>query len=170
MTQSVTWLNQISRAAAQKELLKCCGSKRWAQMMTAARPFANAAQLFGRGDEIWWSLSKTDWLEAFRAHPKIGEQTAATAQTAQVRTWSAQEQSGMTSASSTTVEELAQKNSEYQERFGFIFIVCATGKSSEEMLDNLKTRLSNPADVEIRVAAEEQNKITRLRLERLLSQ
>ena len=163
-------LNELPSAAATSEFLKCCGSKRWARMMTEARPFANAGELFGRGDEIWWSLSEADWLEAFRAHPKIGEKKAATAQTEQARAWSAQEQSGMTSAPSATVAELAQKNSAYLNKFGFIFIVCATGKSSEQMLEILKSRLSNPADIEIRAAAEEQTKITRLRLEKLLSQ
>ena len=161
-------LNSLTSVAAKAEFLKCCGSTRWAAGMTAARPFASPHDFAAKADEIWWSLSEEDWLEAFRAHPKIGEKKAATAQTEQAQNWSAQEQSGVVTAAVETITELAERNRQYEQRFGFIFIVCATGKSSEEMLQILKTRLPNEPGPEIRVAAEEQSKITQLRLQKLL--
>lgn len=170
MNQSIGRLNELPIDVAQAEFLKCCGSMLWAREMTGARPFANEAQLFDRADEIWWSLSEQDWLEAFRAHPKIGEKKAVTAQSPQAQSWSAQEQAGVASAAASTVGELAERNRDYENRFGFIFIVCATGRSSEEMLELLKGRLPNDAPSEIRIAAIEQSKITRLRLEKLLNQ
>jgi len=138
--------------------------------MTAARPFANVDELLTKADSIWWSLSSEDWLEAFRAHPKIGEKKAAAAQSEEALQWSAQEQSGVNDAAATTMAALAAGNRDYEQRFGFIFIVCATGKSSEEMLAILQARLQNDAETEIAVAAEEQRKIMRLRLEKLLQQ
>jgi OHCU decarboxylase len=161
-------LNVLSPADAEAEFLKCCGSTAWAQKMVEARQFANVESLLAKGDEIWWSLSEADWLAAFRAHPKIGERKAAVAQSNQARNWSAQEQSGVASASAQTIDELARRNREYEERFGFIFIVCASGKSSEEMLSLLAERMSNDPEIELRVAAEEQRKITRLRVAKLL--
>ena len=163
-------LNLLPPEHAQTEFLKCCGSARWASAMTAARPFANNDALFAKADELWWSLSAEDWLEAFRAHPKIGEQKAAAAQSEQARAWSAQEQSGVADASSQTKDELERLNREYEDRFGFIFIVCASGKSSEEMRSILNSRIDNDRDTELRIAAAEQRKITRLRLEKLLNQ
>ena len=138
--------------------------------MTAARPFANVDELSTKADSIWRSLGSEDWLEAFRAHPKIGEKKAAAAQSEEARKWSAQEQSGINAAAAETMAALAEGNRDYEQRFGFIFIVCATGKSSEEMLAILQTRRQNDAGTEIAVAAEEQRKITRLRLEKLLQQ
>ena len=163
-------LNETSPDDVRAELLKCCGSRRWASAMTSARPFADNAELFAEADDVWWSLSPEDWLEAFRAHPKIGEQKAAAVQTEQAQTWSAQEQSGVANASLQTKDELARLNREYEDRFGFIFIVCASGKSSDEMLSILKSRICNDRETELRIAAEEQGKITRLRLEKLLNQ
>jgi OHCU decarboxylase len=163
-------LNRLPSEQAESEFLKCCGSQRWASAMTAARPFANADELFTKADSIWWSLSAEDWLEAFRAHPKIGEKKAASAQSEEARKWSAQEQSGVESAAADTMKALAAGNRDYEQRFGFIFIVCATGKTSEEMLAILNGRLQDDAEAEIAVAAEEQRKITRLRLEKLLQQ
>ncbi len=170
MSQSVAWLNELSADAAESEFLKCCGSKRWAHDLAAHRPFDSLEALYANADEIWWSLSEADWLEAFRAHPKIGEQKAAATQTPQAQSWSAQEQSGVAQAAAQTKHELARLNREYEDRFGFIFIVCASGKSPEEMLAILRSRLGADRESEIRVAAEEQRKITRLRLEKLLNQ
>lgn len=138
--------------------------------MTDARPFANVDDLLAKADSIWRSLSEEDWLEAFRAHPKIGEQKASAAQSEQARNWSRQEQSGIERAAAETRAALATGNQEYEKRFGFIFIVCATGKTSEEMLAILNSRLQNEPGTELPVAAEEQRKITRLRLEKLLNQ
>ena len=153
---------------AEKEFLKCCGSKRWAQRLIAERPFENLDDLIAKSDRIWWSLEPRDWLEAFRSHPKIGEKKAAAATSVQSKRWSEAEQSGVSSAAAQTIQALADLNKEYETKFGYIFIVCASGKSSEEMLAILRDRLANDADEELRIAAAEQAKITRLRLQRLL--
>jgi OHCU decarboxylase len=163
-------LNSLTSVAANEEFLKCCGSMHWARQMSDARPFGDLNHLTKEADLIWWSLTEEDWLEAFRAHPKIGGKKAATAQSRQAQSWSAEEQSGVANAASKTVHELAQQNRDYEARFGFIFIVCAAGKSPEEMLTILQSRMSNDRQDELRIAAEEQRKITRLRLEKLLSQ
>lgn len=168
MNQSIAWLNELPARSAEGEFLKCCGAWRWAQKMTAARPFAEAQELFTKADEIWWSLTEEDWLEAFRAHPKIGEKKASIGQSEQAQRWSAQEQSRAQSATAPVMDSLAHGNRAYQTRFGFIFIVCATGKTADEMLDILNQRLSNPREVELQNAAEEQRKITQLRLAKLL--
>lgn len=169
MNQSVKGLNELSADRAEAELLKCCGSTRWALEMKGARPFESADKLFAKADKIWWSLSQEDWLEAFRAHPKIGEKKAAAAQSTQAQKWSAEEQSGTENALADTMAALAAGNRDYERRFGFIFILCATGKTSEEMLTVLNSRLQNDSEPELRIAAEEQRKITRLRLEKLLN-
>jgi OHCU decarboxylase len=167
---SLDSLNELPRPEAEAEFLKCCGSTKWARAMTNACPFTSEQELFTRADDISSSLKDEDWLEAFRAHPKIGEQQAATAQTHQEQKWSAQEQSGVGGASAATVFQLAERNGEYQDRFGFIFIVCASGKSSDEILAILNSRIDNDPQTELRIASEEQRKITRLRLEKLLNQ
>ena len=163
-------LNSLSTVDSEVEFLKCCGSRNWARALTGARPFADAAALFQQADSIWSSLQDKDWLEAFRAHPKIGEQKAIAVQSEQARSWSAQEQAGVQDAATETKAALATGNRDYEKRFGFIFIVCATGKTSAEMLAILNQRLQNDPGTELRMAAEEQRKITRLRLEKLLKQ
>ena len=170
VSNGIDQLNSLLSAQAEDEFLKCCGSKRWASEMADARPFANTDELAAKADSIWWSLGEEDWLEAFRAHPKIGEQKAAAAQSEQARSWSAREQSGVQEAATETKAALAAGNREYENRFGFIFIVCATGKTSDEMLRILNARLQNAHGTELRVAAAEQRKITQLRLEKLLNQ
>ena len=167
MNQSVEWLNSLPNDLAEAEFLKCCGSKRWAERMAAARPFSDAQQLLSQSDEIWRSLSTDDWLEAFRAHPKIGEKKAAAAQSPEAQSWSAQEQSAMASASAQARSRLADLNEKYEEHFGFIFIVCASGKSPAEMLSILERRMRNDRQTELRAAAEEQRQITNIRLQKL---
>ena len=162
-------LNELPVSDAEAELLKYCGSKRWAQAMAAARPFADAAELFDNAERAFSILTEEDWLEAFRAHPKIGEKHAAKPQSEQEKRWSAQEQSSMQAAATDKMAEFAKRNREYEARFGFIFIVCASGKSSEEMLAILNRRMMNDRQTELRVAAAEQQKISRLRLEKLLN-
>ena len=115
-------------------------------------------------------LTRDDLLEAFRHHPRIGEQKAAEAQSAQAQRWSKQEQAGVEVAPAETLAALAEANQAYEARFGYIFLICATGKTSEEMLALLRTRLHNDAEQELRIAAVEQQKITRIRLEKLLEQ
>ena len=169
MQENLARLNALDAGEAERELLKCCGSQAWARKLAAQRPFGETRELLQAADEIWWSLDASDWLEAFAAHPKIGGKRAAREQDAQAQSWSEQEQSGARDAGQATLDELAAANREYEERFGHIFIVCATGKTAGEMLALLRARLPNEAATELRNAAEEQRKITRLRLEKLLT-
>jgi len=162
-------LNVLPRYRAQEELLKCCGSAAWAREVSRRRPFASFAGLLEAADEIWWGLDPVDWMEAFRAHPQIGQRRSATHTSTQAQAWSAHEQSGMSRAGVGVTIDLEEANQEYLAKFGHIFIVCASGKSADEMLALLRSRLPNLPEQEIRVAAEEQNKITRLRLEKLLT-
>jgi 2-oxo-4-hydroxy-4-carboxy-5-ureidoimidazoline decarboxylase len=161
-------LNFASPEAAEREFLKCCGSTNWAHRMVAERPFVSLNQLLESADQIWWSLDQPDWLEAFHSHPKIGEKKAAAPTSDQSKRWSEAEQAAVNSSNSETLETLAGLNSEYEEKFGFIFIVCAAGKSSEEMLAILRERLENNSLDELRNAAAEQAKITQLRLKKLI--
>jgi OHCU decarboxylase len=160
-------LNALPAAAAETELLRCCGSLRWAQKMAASRPFASVTALGAEADRIWVSLDPGDWLEAFAAHPRIGERARETRGTPS--RWSAEEQSGALSAAKEMTDALARGNEAYERRFGFIFLMCATGKSARGMLDVLNSRLRNAPDEEIRVAAEEQRKIMALRLRKLVT-
>jgi OHCU decarboxylase len=161
-------LNELERAEALRELLKCCGSQKWAGRMIDERPFDDLDSLLRASDSIWLSLDASDWLEAFGHHPKIGESKAAREVSPEARAWSEEEQAAARSASEETMRELVAANREYERRFGFIFIVCATGKTTGEMLALLKDRLKNETDKELHVAAEEQRRITNLRLKKLL--
>ena len=162
-------LNSLPVAEARGELLKCCGSTEWADRLLEQRPFASLEDLKLTSREIWSSLENAAWLEAFHSHPKIGEKKAAKETGKEAQTWSEQEQSGTRAAGSETLSELASLNEEYEKRFGFIFIVCATGKTSEEMLRLLRERLGNSLDQELQNAAAEQAKITELRIDKLLN-
>ena len=158
-------LNALDASAAARELRRCCGSVRWTEKMVAARPFATSDALASTADAIWQSLDRTDWLEAFAAHPKIGAGGSGGSDTS---AWSAREQAGVACAPASVRERLASANREYERRFGYIFIVCATGKGADEMLAMLERRLTNDPETEMRVAAEEQRQITRLRLSKLM--
>lgn len=136
--------------------------------MVAERPFAKVDELLDKADSIWWSVEADDWLEAFRSHPQIGEQKAAEIVAEQARDWSEAEQTGARDAAPETKQALASGNRQYEQRFGFIFIVCASGKTANEMLAVLGERLSNDPDKELHIAAEEQRKITQLRLNKLV--
>jgi len=140
------------------EWLACCGSRQWAKRMLALEPFPAAERMLEAADRVWWELSPGDWLEAFAAHPRIGEST----RDAQA----AREQSGVRGAEAETIEKLAALNRAYEERFGWIYIVCASGKSAAQMLAILESRMGNDPETELRVAAEQQLQITRLRLEK----
>jgi OHCU decarboxylase len=163
-------LNQASRETSKARFLDCCGSPKWARAMTAARPFADVAAVLEKASQIWRSLDARDWLEAFAAHPKIGARKAAPKQQAQSAEWSRGEQSGTHSASDSVRDALAEANRLYEEKFGYIFIVCATGKSAAEMLEICRRRLDNEPDAELEIAAEEQRKITEIRLKKLLAE
>jgi OHCU decarboxylase len=139
--------------------------------MAVARPFASADAMAFVADATWLALDREDWLEAFAAHPQIGAGQAAGAGRAgreDAARWSADEQAGVADASDATRRRLAEANREYQVRFGYFFIICATGRTAGEMLDRLERRLRNDAAEEIQIAAEEQRKIVRLRLAKLL--
>jgi OHCU decarboxylase len=154
-------LNDLEPPRAEAEFRRCCGSIHWAREMVDARPFPGIEAMIGAGDARWAALTPEDWLEAFAAHPEIGEQK-------RVSAWSTAEQAGMASASGDVRARLAALNAAYRSRFGYIFIVCATGKSPAEMLQMLEARLSNSPALELRIAAEEQRKITGLRLAKLM--
>ena len=145
----------------------CCGSSAWVQGMIARRPFGTLAVMLDASDRLWWSLTPEDWREAFDHHPRIGERSAAAPQSAQARDWSASEQRAASEADADARRALAAGNREYEQRFGYIYLVCATGKSAQEMLDLLHRRLHNDPATELQVAAAEQAKITRLRLQKL---
>lgn len=162
-------LNALPAEEAEREFLACCGSPAWARRMAAARPFADAEALMERADAAWWDLDESDWRAAFRAHPRIGETKAQAGQTGRAQAWSSGEQAGMRSAADATRAALAEGNAAYEARFGYIYIVCATGRTADGMLALLRSRLRNDAETEIRVAAEEQRRITRIRLEKLLA-
>ncbi len=146
-------------------LLNCCSATRWAQAVAAARPFETPEALYSSADQLWSTTEESDWQEAFHSHPKIGERNSQSTQSA---TWSQQEQSSVSQATRQTLEDLARLNLEYQQKFGFTYIVCASGRTAEEMLAILQSRLDNPRQNELAIAAEEQRKITRLRLQKWL--
>ena len=170
LQEGLEHLNALSAAEAESELLKCCGSVNWARQLAVLRPYNNVEELMTAAERIWWSLGEQDWLEAFSAHPKIGGRQAQRPQDARARDWSEEEQAGARGIDAATLAELAEANRAYEEKFGYIFIVCATGKTAAEMLALLRARLVNDPAVELRNAADEQRKITRLRLEKLLTQ
>jgi OHCU decarboxylase len=169
VSDSLAQLNALAREKALAAFLQCCGSVKWARGMADGRPFQDAHELMLAADHVWWSLDALDWLEAFSAHPKIGEKKAPPVAASASSRWAEQEQSGASQASQETLAALLKANHDYERRFGYIFIVCATGKSAEEMLALLQERLKNEPDTELRIAAEEQRRITHLRLEKLLA-
>lgn len=161
--------NALGAEDARAELLRCCGCVRWAEALLAARPFGDKSTLFSASDAAWSRMERQDWLEAFSHHPRVGGKDALREKFAATSAWAQSEQSGAAAADEETLDALARGNAEYEAKFGFIFIVCATGKSAAEMLDLLKSRLPNDETRELRLAADEQNKITKIRLEKLLS-
>ena len=165
MTVSLNQLNALPAPEAKALLLACCGSVRWAEEVAAARPFANVQALMERADDVWRSCTPEDWEEAFAQHPRIGERAAGGS--ALARDWSAGEQRAATGTDARTRDALVAANAEYERRFGRLYIVCATGLRAEEILANLEARLNNDPEWERRIAAEEQRKIMRLRLEKL---
>jgi allantoicase len=175
------WLNVLAPAEFESEIAECCGSPAWARSMSAARPFKDFAALCATADRAWSDLQAKDWLEAFARHPRIGESkpidgvassghspTSRPAPSDGARQWAEQEQAGARDASAETRAALARENREYEARFGHVFLVCATGKTADDMLELLRARSRNSQDRELRIAAEEQRKITRLRLEKLI--
>ena len=167
-TVTLADLDALPTREAEPLLAACCGSPAWVRQMIERRPFGDVRSLLHAADQVWWSLSADDWREAFAHHPRIGEREAKIAQEARARTWSAGEQRGVADASADLRAALAEGNRDYERRFGHIYLVSAAGKSAEELLAVLRARLSNDPETELRVAAGEQAKITRLRLLKLL--
>ena len=153
--------NGLPEEAAVGELLAVCHSRRWAERVAAGRPYPDLATLRAAADELWMELDPADWLEALEAHPRIGESGGRSAE------WSRQEQAGVGGADAGVRERLATGNAEYERRFGHVFLISAAGRDAAEILDALQARLGNDPDTELRVAAGEHRRITRLRLERL---
>lgn len=161
-------LNSLPRVTLKEILLKCCGSMAWVKMMLTHFPVDDLVELLETSEEVWFECGEDDWREAFSKHPKIGDIDSLEKKFADTAAWASGEQSGVQSASRETLEALAEGNKQYEEKFGYIFIVCASGLSAEEMLVMLQTRLKNNPAEEIKIAADEQNKITRGRLEKIL--
>jgi 2-oxo-4-hydroxy-4-carboxy-5-ureidoimidazoline decarboxylase len=161
--------NKADESAALDAMLACCGARRWATEMVALRPIRDVAELSEMADRIWSTMQEPDWLEAFACHPRIGERRASHT-SSQSAAWSKQEQSRTGAASENVLAELAEGNRLYEERFGFTYIVCATGKSTEQMLAILKRRLGATREAELREAAEQQRQIMRIRLGKWLTE
>jgi OHCU decarboxylase len=160
VTDGLVRFNGLSREEAEAELRRCGGSGQWARAVAAARPFPTRDAVSEAADRAWSGLDREGWLEAFRSHPRIGDRAVSGRE--------AEEQAGARSASERVREALAQGNRAYEERFGHVYVVCASGRSAEEMLVLLEERLGNEPEAELAAAAAEHRKITRLRLEKLL--
>ena len=158
--------NALPPASVQAKLMDCCGCKRWAAAVSVRRPFADANALFEAADHDWRNLERSDWLEAFSHHPQIGEKAASGSDSH--RRWAASEQIGARDAAEDVKTRMAEGNRSYFDKFGYIYIVCASGKSAEEMLALLEDRLHNDPARELRIAADQQRQITHLRLQKLL--
>lgn len=168
---SVEGLDRLETEAARAALTRCCGSTRWVDAMLAARPFGTEEALFAAAERAWSGASREDVLEALSHHPRLGEDVAALrARFATTAGWSAGEQAGTRDASATTLEALRDANRAYEARFGWIFVVCATGLTADEMLARLEARMPNPPEQEWRIAATEQGRITAIRLRKWLTE
>jgi len=161
--------NEADGRTALDAMLACCGAKRWATEMAASRPIGSFNELSEMADRVWSTMQERDWLEAFACHPRIGEHKVSHAGDKSAG-WSKQEQSRASSAGEEVLAELAEGNRLYEQRFGFTYIVCAAGKSAEEMLGILKHRLGMPRDAELREAAEQQRQIMQIRLGKWLTE
>ena len=158
-------LNCADTESAKQRFLGFCHCQKWAERMADARPFASEAALFSMADECWAECNEPDYLEAFKVHPRIGDRKAlAEKLAARVQ----QEQGQVSAAPDSVIDALTEGNDTYFDRFGYIFIICATGKSAERMLDQLRQRLGNDRDTELRIAAEQQRQIMTLRMQQFL--
>lgn len=165
---SLQHINQVTETDAKTLFLQCCTSQRWADKMLVARPFSNAEALSQAADASWQNLAESDYLQAFDGHPKIGDVNSLRAKYANTKALASGEQAAVKNADDAVIEALSAGNNAYCAKFGFIFIVCATGKSAEQMLAMLQQRLANDRATELSIAAEQQRQILQLRLEKLL--
>ena len=162
--------NKLDKEVAIRELIKCCGSFKWASLMLENFPFVSEKDLYKKASQVWKKhCKKKDWLEAIGHHPKIGDFKKMEKKLKETKNWAADEQGGIEKANEKIIKALAQGNNDYEEKFHFIFIVCATGKSAEEMLRLLNYRLQNNYEDELIIAMNEQNKITQIRLQKLIA-
>jgi 2-oxo-4-hydroxy-4-carboxy-5-ureidoimidazoline decarboxylase len=163
-------LNNLPPAARAEELRKCCGSSAWVAGMNEVFPVSDEETLMDHANTIWNGLAEDDWKEAFTHHPKIGGNVAALREKfASTSVWAEGEQAGVRDTTEEVLQALSDGNVRYEQKFGYIFIVFATGKTAEQMLALLEARLFNQPEDELQIAAAEQNKITRIRLEKLLA-
>ena len=167
MTAAHEQINTAPAEEAAATLLRCCASTRWVKRVLARRPFASFAELQAVAKEAWSGLDRADYLEAFAQHPRLGADPVRLRERFATADWSIGEQAGVTSTDAATLEALRAGNAAYEERFGFVFLVCATGKGAREVLTLLEQRIGNDPETELGVAAAEQAKITELRLEKL---
>jgi 2-oxo-4-hydroxy-4-carboxy-5-ureidoimidazoline decarboxylase len=170
LNRVLTHWNALPSDEATHEILSCCGSRAWAACLAGKRPFADEQTLFAAADDCWRKLPEADWLEAFRSHPRIGEQHAEKQTTAASATWSRSEQSQMNEADAAILLRMREGHRQYEERFGRIFIVCASGKLPAEMLNILERRLGNDPAQELQESATQQQQIMQLRLRKWLAQ
>ena len=162
-------INLWTNAEAQAAFLRCCGAPRWAEQLAACRPFLREDDLVDAAERIWHALGRDDWLQAFAAHPRIGDVDALRTKFSSTAACSTAEQAGLAAAADSVLLSLAEGNRRYEKKFGYIFIVCAAGKTASEMLAMLQQRLTNDPEKELPIAAGEQARITRLRLQKLCS-
>jgi len=167
--ERLTWFNELPARAARQAMLECCSAPRWAEQMAAARPYASAQEAIRQSGAIVAALTVTDLAEALAGHPRIGEQPEAGDGSPQAAGWSRREQSGVNSDDAETRRALGQGNLEYEQRFGHIYLVCASGRTGKELLDVLRGRLRNKAEDEWQVVRTELQKINALRLQLLLA-
>ena len=167
MNSTLAAWNEAEADTALAAMIACCGARRWAEAMVALRPIADVAELSAAAGRIWNTMEEADWREAFACHPRIGERTPAHT-SAQSHAWSQEEQSSANGAAMSVLAKLAVGNALYEERFGFTYIVCATGKSAEEMLSILNRRIANDPAAELCEAAGQQRQIMQIRLRKWL--
>jgi OHCU decarboxylase len=169
MSNTLRQWNEAESLAAMDAMLACCGARRWASKLVAHRPIVSEAELHDAADRVWASMTERDWMEAFACHPRIGERNNSHSLSPSI-SWSRQEQSSISAATGTILAQLAKGNAEYEDKFGFTYIVCATGKSPEGMLSILNRRLAGDRESELREAAEQQRQIMHIRLRKWLEQ
>ena len=169
MSKVLARWNSLSPQQAADEILACCGSHAWARAMAARRPIPDEAALLAAGDQVWNNLPQSDWMEAFRSHPRIGESKAPASASRQSAAWSKSEQQMVTDAVESVKAAIAAGNRLYEKKFGRTFIVCAMGKPVTEILSILERRLQNDEATELHEAAEQQRQIAQIRLKKWLS-
>jgi 2-oxo-4-hydroxy-4-carboxy-5-ureidoimidazoline decarboxylase len=166
---TIAEFDHLNNEKKREILQKCCGSSVWIEKMLTIPPAEDLIDLFEDAEEKWYECNEEDWKEAFLHHPKIGDINSLKEKFASTADFVEDEQLSVKETSEKVLESLAESNRAYEKKFGYIFIVSASGKSAEEMLGILTARLNNNPEEEIQIAMEEQNKITRLRLEKFFN-